>query len=101
MIDNPMTEWGNRGPIVEHGILSCPDCGGTCLHQGAVSVFVRPVEDGRCVSTHINGVVAGDNPSPRRDGLTIRFFCETCGVRGRRALNIFQHKGQTFIEWSP
>lgn len=39
-----------------------------------------------------------DCPSLRRDGLKIGFWCETCPAEP--SLSIYQHKGQTFIEWT-
>lgn len=43
-----------------------------------------------------------DNPSPRRQGLLIEFSCETCGMgkQHRHILQIYQHKGQTYVEWA-
>jgi hypothetical protein len=83
--------------------LVCPFCGGDYLHHEIVSVFDR-AEDDDC-GQHL--VVAGSyihldtdmnhNPSPRRGGLSIGFVCEQCD--GRPRLDIFQHKGQTFVGW--
>ena len=38
------------------------------------------------------------NPSARRDGLAIRFWCESCDARP--VLTIAQHKGSTLVEFS-
>ena len=99
--------------VDNHGQLTCK-CGSTYLHQGNVTIFNRG-EDG-----DITTVIAqnGDevqaskfpsadtcNPSPRRYGLIIEFDCETCGLWGGerpgvlQQLAIFQHKGNTFMEW--
>jgi len=37
------------------------------------------------------------NPSKRRDGIRIAFECEACGPV--QPLVIYQHKGETFVEW--
>ena len=38
-----------------------------------------------------------DNPSARRYGLRIFFWCEHCCAVP--VLNIYQHKGNTFLRW--
>lgn len=90
----------------DHFLPTCPKCGGTYLHHGAVSVYFREAEsspvgvlsicDGRFVSTTY-GEPMGDSPSARRDGLAIVMECETCGPVGR--MTIAQHKGETLIGW--
>ena len=100
------------GPVVNNEIppatestLVCPHCGGGQLHQLAVEVYFRK-ED----ATHgINATVFGTaeicttsssqerNPSPRRDGVRIRFTCEHCPKEP--ALAIIQHKGDTEMFW--
>lgn len=79
-------------------------CGNANLHQEQVKVYWREGEDsnlGRCVSStkqkteqfeHQSG-----NPSPRRDGLLIRFSCEHCFAEPELA--IYQHKGATYMKW--
>ncbi len=89
------------------GILCCPACGGENLHQTDVSVFNRVVEDGPSIAVvidHKTGMPLADdptrNPSSRRQGLIVEFWCETCDDdRGRQNLEIAQHKGNTFIRW--
>lgn len=56
-------------------VLCCPSCGFHCLHQ----------EDCRPIEEH------GDR------GVTIGFWCEGCPVVSY--LFIYQHKGNTFVEW--
>jgi len=84
--------------------LECPGCGGRNLHHREVHVFERREDESTgvrtriygketCVDTSMNG-----NPSSRRDGLSIFFDCETCDALP--VLNIFQHKGTTFLEMS-
>jgi len=85
--------------------LTCPRCGEQWLHHGEVRVYSRPIEDGQEQETRIShyGRVfvdpynKRDNPSARRDGLTIDFWCESC--REGSTLTIAQHKGMTAIGW--
>jgi len=100
------------------GLLTCPVCapyGGHegCLHHESVYVFNRPKEDwerglilsvnGEAVNLHSGGDVQTDNPSERRNGVLIGFWCEICqaGLDGQPMLYlaIGQHKGQTEISW--
>ncbi len=37
-------------------------------------------------------------PSPRRGGMVIGFSCEGCSAIS--SLSIYQHKGQTYVEWT-
>jgi hypothetical protein len=105
--------------------LACPRCRAANLHHDCVTIFNRipkpsaldddgsaQTEDGELV---LKTEVAGDegrapsvrsiishghsNPSARRNGLTIRFYCEHCDAR--RVLAIWQHKGATMLEWLP
>lgn len=87
--------------------LMCPQCGENNLHQGAVRVYNRADEDGpvACVAVndaeHVEFCTGAraivENPSGRRQGLTIQMDCEQCGDVG--LLAIYQHKGTTRIEW--
>ncbi len=87
----------------EDNELICPYCKGNNLHQGNVHHFDRAEDSDNGVHTisHGNGSVSIDNemegnPSKRRHGLFIEFYCETCDVKGLR-LNIYQHKGITYM----
>jgi hypothetical protein len=83
--------------------LECPICKTEYLHQGKVEVFDRSEDE---FGAHIR-TVAGNgrtmmdrdmtmNPSPRRQGLRVHFECESgC----RPVLNMFQHKGTTYLNW--
>ena len=44
------------------------------------------------------GTDQAENPSPRRDGVAIQFWCEACP--STPVLHIYQHKGDTMINWS-
>lgn len=95
--------------------LHCPECGSIYLHQTNVAVYNRDEDkeyglhvEVTSSSCNMDKVLTG-NPSPRRQGLSIVFFCEECNddspnnVKGidhpGHILNIFQHKGETFIGW--
>ncbi|MDZ5727787.1 hypothetical protein SPG90_04555 [Enterobacter sp. D2] len=86
----------------EH-VLFCPYCNSNYLHQGKVEVFERQ-EDAK-EGTHviidnddvtINRNLSG-NPSRRRHGLKIGFWCENC--KEHPVMSIYQHKGQTMLEF--
>jgi len=84
--------------------LLCPKCHCNNLHQTAVDVYFRPEDAAHGIHTRVDlrGVktdmnVSG-NPSARRSGLFITFECEQC--EGNKMLNIYQHKGTTYLEWS-
>jgi hypothetical protein len=40
---------------------------------------------------------SADNPSPRRHGIAIAFYCEGCG--DNIELTLSQHKGETLVDW--
>lgn len=99
-------------------LLVCPFCNQEYgLHQCRTEVFDRE-EDQDCEGISIKdgevSKVQSENPSSRRQGVLIHFWCENCDVgkpegvidqSSRRewelplALAIYQHKGSTFIEW--
>lgn len=91
--------------------LECPRCRASLLHHGAVKVFDRHEDaasvtmttvSGGTVSMATVGAVGSGNPSSRRDGLSIRFWCEGCGGDTPDdviELTIAQHKGATEIGW--
>ncbi len=83
--------------------LKCPSCGSNALHHAKVEVFDR--EDDEKEGLHVvisDGKVTMDrnlegNPSRRRNGLSISFWCEDCNVKP--VMEIVQHKGNTFINF--
>jgi hypothetical protein len=87
--------------------LLCPHCGHFCLHHSRVDVYNRGEDDPfsmRTVcygessqSTGIKNVNSDENPSKRRDGIRIHFWCEGC--KETPDLAIVQHKGNTFVYW--
>ncbi|AZB50551.1 hypothetical protein [Synechococcus phage S-H1] len=94
--------------------LLCPACGGDYLHHEGLAYFDRE-EDAATGNLTILGHLSENDelvysastqtkacmnlcPSPRRDGLTIGFWCELCAAKP--SLSIYQHKGQTYAEWT-
>jgi hypothetical protein len=81
--------------------LLCPACGDNYLHHDKVEVFERCGEDSETgfhatienMRIEIDRDMAG-NPSQRRDGMKIEFYCEGCEKRS--VLKIVQHKGITY-----
>jgi uncharacterized protein YbaR (Trm112 family) len=89
-------------------VLVCPGCRGSYLHHMRIRAYDRRCEDdARVVRTTIGVGVEGaqlervendhSNPSSRRDGIVIEFWCENCDRDPE--LTIVQQKGKTFIEW--
>ena len=91
--------------------LRCPRCGGEYLHQSVVKMYNRNEDDARvwrtvvtedAVESKMAVSLTAENPSPRRQGLTIGFTCEGCSgdVNPKvMELHIFQHKGATLLKW--
>jgi len=81
--------------------LKCPDCGDPWLHHAGVSFFSGGVSD---VYVDPNADIETDpdqeNPSSRRSGMLIEFWCEQCGNKEDPfELAIAQHKGQEHVYW--
>ncbi|MBN1578221.1 MAG: hypothetical protein JW913_16795 [Chitinispirillaceae bacterium] len=83
----------------EH-LLTCQHCGYNYTHHEEVACYAR--EDCSVgVRTRVRSKLVvqdtdiSDNPSPRRNGVSISYSCEGCGKTSR--INIYQHKGQTFV----
>lgn len=84
--------------------LLCPHCGFNYLHHDRVEVFERgedakhgvhvSVADGNAT---MNTDLAG-NPSDRRHGLNVYFWCEGCDAVP--VLSIAQHKGVTHVDFN-
>jgi hypothetical protein len=86
--------------------LCCPSCGFEYMHHDVVTVFARDEDKEQTIVTQIVGrktivtFVASNkskNPSARRDGLAVMFWCEGCDSVNELCLE--QHKGQTFFSW--
>jgi hypothetical protein len=84
------------------GELQCPACGFNYLHHEKVEIFERNEDEEKGLHVTVeNGVVTTDmnlsgNPSARRHGLTIQFWCEGC--EAKPVLSISQHKGNTWVD---
>jgi hypothetical protein len=100
-------------------ILACPHCRGDYLHHTGVSIYERECEDGattefrisagrgdvgldpdqnrRATAIQIRQDTARDNPSDRRGGIAIRFYCEFCNKSSE--LIVSQHKGNSYFAW--
>lgn len=85
--------------------LKCAHCGEAYLHHVRIDIHARPREDGETVTTSIlvRDDFAGDgsppasqNPSGRRNGITVCLVCETC--HGFSELQVAQHKGATLVD---
>lgn len=82
--------------------LKCPNCEGEYLHQEQVEAYWREEDSkhltsSRSTADRLEKDIGNRNPSPRRDGVLIRFRCETCSADPELA--IYQHKGNTVVEW--
>jgi len=97
-------------------ILACPVCGEGYLHHLDTIVYSRDGEDqdGKVTVVYGSGATGNgpfcmeSNPSRRRDGLRITFYCECCGSGSANLqtamptgmhLCILQHKGSTYMYW--
>src|SRR3974390_3166696 len=86
--------------------LICLRCGEEHLHHGTVTVFGRREDEDDVTIIEVKDQIAhscvianagSGNPSVRRDGITIEFWCEQCD--GISELCIAQHKGWSMVEW--
>jgi len=83
------------------GRLTCPNCTGQDLHQYKIEIFNRGEDKKFGEHILVDGldVIIDDNlkgnPSKRRQGLKVYFYCECCDYE--IALNIYQHKGSTYL----
>lgn len=93
--------WSERASL-----LRCPCCGSEYLHHAKVTVFDRGEDADAVARTEVLGAQVTirpldqcqDNPSSRRGGVTIDFWCEGCGS-SPITLTLGQHKGMTEIGW--
>jgi hypothetical protein len=76
----------------------CPNCGSNWTHHTIVDVYSCR-EDGPVTRTRVDSgeddMQPIGNPSKRRDGLNIGFYCEQCPQKFW--LCIAQHKGATYL----
>jgi hypothetical protein len=93
-------------PTLDGDQLLCPHCGSNNLHHSGVSTYDRKEDAEKVRVTHVTDTAVSvanvdeahsNNPSPRRHGLAIEFWCELCP--STPVLAIMQHKGTTYIGW--
>jgi hypothetical protein len=95
--------------VLNDGELHCPKCACRHIHHDAVAVYDRGEDDVDVTITRVQtgGILTqrikneySDNPSIRRHGLTISFWCEGCDNENEPyKLNVVQHKGTTYVFW--
>jgi hypothetical protein len=92
--------------MIERDTLTCPHCAGGYLHQRQVNVYERREDARLTVRTQVTRSGANvmtvpsagsGNPSDRRQGVSIVFWCENC--HRQPELTFEQHKGNTLVEW--
>ena len=95
---NLSDEYGSEAELT----LLCPSCNSHFLHHQEVEVFNRKEDAGTGYhATVLSGSILEDediseNPSSRRDAVTIHFTCEGCSAVVM--MDIIQHKGATNIQ---
>ena len=81
--------------------LECPSCGCDYLHHYKIESFERDDDEETGVHVSVKGKsVSVDtdmrrNPSKRRHGMMIYFFCEYCTTKP--VIELIQHKGRTHL----
>jgi hypothetical protein len=96
----------NVSPNDYFDALTCPHCGGECLHQGNVTVACPINEDNTqegyqvAVNENAKSASLGRTTSfrGRRSEINIEFSCEDCVTK--LTLYIMQHKGSTYMGWN-
>lgn len=92
--------------INDQNQLLCAGCGFEYTHCESVESFEQSDEDFNKNGVHVtvkgyaNISVDCDmsgNPSYRRDGVKLTFWCEGCNKKS--ILTVAQHKGNTFVEY--
>ena len=103
-----------QDPFGDDEPLICPSCGCDYLHHDGIAYFDRQEDSERgsivVIAKHSleeekslrvvqeNNSLMDRCPSPRRGGMVIGFSCEGCSAIS--SLSIYQHKGQTYVEWT-
>jgi hypothetical protein len=86
--------------------LTCPRCRSEYLHHGTVTIYDRAEDEPDVTIIEVKDQIAhscvmdnekSGNPSLRRDGLVVEFWCEHCDAP--LELVVLQHKGQTYVAW--
>ncbi len=89
--------------------LLCPHCSSEYLHhthiinydraedEETIVTVIEHIDDGYNCETSLPAAKPKDNPSARRHGLEVQFYCEACTAISK--LRIAQHKGITYMSW--
>jgi hypothetical protein len=106
-----MSDYDNEEKEVkfEENRICCPICGDAYgMHHTKIEIFNRSSDD--MITNHYifqNGKISNnydgkkaneENPSLRRSGIKIKFYCESCNDK-EFTLCLAQHKGSTFLYW--
>jgi hypothetical protein len=95
---------GDFGYPASDNHLGCPNCKGYNMHHIRARVSFRTEDSNEGVYADVakDGVLTGRtqefNPSARRSGLLIDFWCEDCHEYSLFALA--QHKGSSLVYWA-
>ena len=106
----------NAQPVrIINGLLVCPHCDGTYMHQTSAEVYENPevikreygyvpqvLEVDLYKATAHVSVCPRPNPSEERQAMRIAFRCENCTEQmglGHPILEITQYKGCTQMKW--
>jgi len=105
-----MKNFSKTPTVSTDNCLDCPSCGENYLHLEGVRVFGRKEDEETTQVTLVKTEgqyppktaakesASVDNPSDRRDGTQMIFFCEVCSIK--YVLNFAQHKGYTYCYWT-
>lgn len=91
--------------LIDDCVLRCPVCQGENLHHCGVMIWQRAedeetgtlVASTRAQTRIFEDVEMEDCPSPRRDAVSVHFWCEECSSIS--ILEIVQHEGATYFDW--
>jgi len=92
-----------EGTTVLGSNLLCPSCGCNYLRHDKIEVFEREPDAETGLHVTVGSGKASidsdlnDNPSSRRHGVNMHFWCENCDAKP--VLSVAQHKGNTWIDF--
>jgi hypothetical protein len=101
-----MEDWIAIEQLADHGDLLCPRCHSNYLHSGGITAYDREEDAEHTIVTTLDGAQTAqrrmpsltcNNPSERRHGIAIVFWCESCHAFSE--LTFAQHKGRTLCAW--
>lgn len=83
--------------------ICCPHCESNYTNFIDIKIYMRDEDAEICTETSVTGnrthvaTTRGfDNPSPRRSGIIVVTECESC--ENQFCVEIYQHKGRTYVE---